>query len=988
VIDPVLTYSTYLGGNGGDTAYSVAVDSTGDAYVTGVTASTNFPTKPADQNFNPTGGLPNSNGLTGTANVFVTEFNPAANGVLFSTYLGGSGIDIPAQIALNAAGDIFLVGNTTSNNFPTTSGVFQPNYGGVQDAFLTEMKSDGSGLIYSTYIGGTQTDFGAAVALDSSGDAYVVGSTQSTDFPTMNPIQLANAGLYDAFITEVSPTGGLLYSTYLGGSSADYGTGIAVDSTGNVYLSGYTYSTNFPTQSAMQGTLGGGSDAFLTKFTPGSSALLFSTYLGGSSNDKALAMVVDSGGSIYLTGTTQSPNFPVTNNAYQSTLRGTSNAFVTKVAPGASVLVFSTLFGGSETDQANAMALDAAGNIYITGYTQSADFPRLDSFQNVLGLAGAGNCGSTNLVNVPIVLCSDAFISKFAPTGAPVYSSFLGGSNTDSAQSIAVDSSGAAYVAGLTFSSNFPATFGAYQWLYLGTSTNSNAFLTKISSQDAPSVELSPQQIAFGNEPLQLPSSPPVTVTLTNEGSAALSITSINASGDFQQTNTCGTSVAGGGGTCTIQVVFDPTSVGLQTDQITITDNAGTQGITVTGNGILTGGALLFTPAKLTFSAQTVGTTSQTQTALLINNGNQAVTITNIAATAGFAETNNCGPNFPTIPATLNVGQSCTVGVSFTPNNTGSVTGTITVTSNAVKTATGLSVTGTGSPLFSLSSNARSSVVLIGSPNATFTITASGPSTFQGAISLSCGSGVTCTFSPQGISAGGSSTLTLTSLSSNTANPLNFTVTGTSTGGGSSAVSLSVFFADFSLTATPSGTTVTAGKNATYTITVTPSNGFNQPVLLSCPAAYPGIPVDTVCNWNPPVVTPSGAIGTSVSSTLTITTVAEGTRLFPRSPPSRIPPGLTQGILLFALLTFLAAIAMGMTRPGPWMRPRFRWVVLLVSIALIALAVGCENYVNPININPEVTGTPAGTSNILLTGTLGNGGGVTRNTVVSLSVLP
>jgi len=217
---------------------------------------------------------------------------------------------------------------------------------------------------------------------------------------------------------------------------------------------------------------------------------------------------------------------------------------------------------------------------------------------------------------------------------------------------------------------------------------------------------------------------------------------------------------------------------------------------------------------------------------------------------------------------------------------------------------------------------------------------------------------------------------------------LNLTVTGTSTGGGSSAVSLAVFFADYSLTATPSGTTVTAGKNATYTITVTPSNGFNQPVLLSCPAAYPGIPVDTVCNWNPPVVTPSGAIGTSVSSTLTITTVAEGTRLFPRSPPSRIPPGLTQGILLFALLTFLAAIAMGMTRPGPWMRPRFRWVVLLVSIALIALAVGCENYVNPININPEVTGTPAGTSNILLTGTLGNGGGVTRNTVVSLSVLP
>ncbi len=198
---------------------------------------------------------------------------------------------------------------------------------------------------------------------------------------------------------------------------------------------------------------------------------------------------------------------------------------------------------------------------------------------------------------------------------------------------------------------------------------------------------------------------------------------------------------------------------------------------------------------------------------------------------------------------------------------------------------------------------------------------------------------------------------------------------------------MGVFFADYSLTASPSGTTVTAGNNATYTIAVSTTNGFNQPVLLSCPAAYPGIPVDTVCYWNPPVVTPSGAIGTTAFSTLTITTVAEGTRVFPKSPP-RIPPGLTRGIFLLALLAFLFAIITGLSRSGPWMRPRIRWVVLLVSIALVALGVGCENYVNPININPSVTGTPAGTVNIVLTGTLGNGTGVTRYTTVSLSVLP
>src|SRR5208337_4910001 len=162
----------------------------------------------------------------------------------------------------------------------------------------------------------------------------------------------------------------------------------------------------------------------------------------------------------------------------------------------------------------------------------------------------------------------------------------------------------------------------------------------------------------------------------------------------------------------------------------------------------------------------------------------------NISATAGFAETNNCGPNFPTVPASLNVGQTCTIGVSFIPTNTGSVTGSVTVTSNALRTATALTVAGTGSPVFSLSSNARSSVVLIGSTTATFTVSASGPSTFLGNINLSCSTGATCTFSPSAIPTGGSSTLTLTGLSSSTANPLNFTVTGTSTGGGSSAVSL------------------------------------------------------------------------------------------------------------------------------------------------------------------------------------------------------
>ena len=979
VIDPVLTYSTYLGGSGGETAYGVVLDPTGNVYVTGITASATFPA--ASSAFQTT--------YAGDGDIFVAEFNPTATGLLFATFLGGTGTDTPAEILLSSFGNLFLVGSTTSSNFPTTSGVLQPDYAGNQDAFLTEMKPDGSALIYSTYIGGTGTDFGTAVALDGAGNAYVAGSTQSTDFPTKNPIQPGNVGQYDAFVTEVSPTGTLVYSTYMGGALSDYGTGIGVDSSGNVIVSGYTYSSEFPTQDALQSALSGGSDLFVTKFTPGSSSLLFSTYLGGTGIDRSLGMVLDASGNIYLTGDTQSSDFPVTANAYQSTLAGADNTFLTKLDSTGSVLVFSTLFGGAATDQATALTRDSAGNIYVTGFTQSSNLPLLDPFQNILGIAGAGNCGSTNLINVPNNLCSDAFVTKFTPSGIPVFSSFLGGSGNDSGQAIAVDSAGAIYVVGGTTSPNFPATYNAYQWQYLGTDAIGNAFLTKISPNDAPSVALSPQQINFGSEPLQSASNP-VTVTLTNVGSAALSISSIGTSGDFTQTNNCGAFVPGGAGTCTMQVVFKPSSVGQQTGQITINDNSGTgvQGITLTGNGVLAGGSLIFTPSKLTFGAQTVGTTSANQSALLINNGNRAVTITNISVISNtFAQTNNCGINFPTTPATLNAGQSCSVSVNFTPDASGNLSSSVNVASNAVNTATNLAVSGTGNSVFSLSSNTRSQILIVGTQTAQFTITASGPSTIrENSIILKCSTSVVCTFSSPSISPGGSSIATVTGLSAGSANPFNFTVIGTSNAQ-TANVALTVFFADFALTATPSGTTVRSGNTATYTITVSPTNGFNSPVLLSCPAAYPGIPVGSACYWNPPSVVPSGVVGSTVTSTLTISTSAQS-RLFPHSPPPGIPPGLARWVLLMALLTFLSAIITGFSKSKLWVRPHLRLAVLLAAIVLAVLAVGCENYVNPININPVVNGTPSGNYNIQLIGTLGNGSGVQRGTRVTLSVLP
>ena len=332
-----------------------------------------------------------------------------------------------------------------------------------------------------------------------------------------------------------------------------------------MYVSGYTYSTNFPTQNALQSSLSGGSDIFITKFTPGSSALLFSTYLGGSSNDQALAMIVDSTGNIYLTGDTQSPNFPVTATAYQSTLLGTDKCISYE---GCSRRIhlgfFHAISGAVQTDQANAMAMDSAGNIYITGFTQSSNFPLLDSFQNVLGISGAGTCGSTNLINVPnnISAPTPSSLNSHPREFLPTLRS-LGEATRIPAKALPLTPLGRPTWWAEPTRRISPPPPGPTSGYYGGSNTNSNAFVTKISPQDAPSVALSPQQINFGNQPLQSPSNA-VTVTLTNEGSAALSISSITASGDFQQTNTCGTSVSGGGGTCTIQITFTPTSVGAR----------------------------------------------------------------------------------------------------------------------------------------------------------------------------------------------------------------------------------------------------------------------------------------------------------------------------------------------------------------------------------------------------------------------------------------
>jgi hypothetical protein len=446
IIDPVLRYSTYLGGSGNDYVYGIAVDAAGNAYVTGQTDSANFPTT------NPLAGT-----NAGNNDAFVTKLNAAGDALVYSTYLGGSGVDSGNRIAVDVEGNAYLTGNTTSTNFPTMNPL-QASLGGTSNAFVTKLNAVGNALVYSTYLGGSGRDGGYGIAVDVEGNAYVTGYTTSTNFPTVNPFQASLGGTEDAFVTKLNTAGNaVVYSTYLGGSDGDAGDGIAVDVEGNAYVTGFTYSTDFPTKNPFQASLGGAQDAFVTKLDGVGNAAFYSTYLGGSGYDYGYGIAVDAAGNAYVTGYTTSTNFP-TVNPFQASLDGTEDAFVTKLNTAGNAVVYSTYLGGSGGDGGYGIAVDAAGNAYVTGYTYSTDFPTKNPFQATLGGG------------------SDAFVVKFNTSGnAVVYSTYLGGSGGDGGYGIAVDA-GNAYVTGPTYSANFP-TMNPFQAASGG---SSDAFVAKI----------------------------------------------------------------------------------------------------------------------------------------------------------------------------------------------------------------------------------------------------------------------------------------------------------------------------------------------------------------------------------------------------------------------------------------------------------------------------------------------------------------------------
>jgi hypothetical protein len=801
IIDPVLNYSTYLGGSApiGDFGSAIVVDSLGDAFVTGTTFSTTFPTH---NGF----GAGNARGVA-----FVTELNPSGTALLYSTYLGGttggaSG-DSGKGIALDTSGNIYVAGQTFSTDFPTggTITAFKPASGAAASgtSFISKINPTLSGnasLVYSSYLGGTNgtsgtPDIANAVAADANGNAYVTGYTAASpgSAPANFPITAATAfqtalgsAAGNAFLTKIDTTKNgnlsLIYSTYLGGNGAnaasvgfgDSGQAVALDSSKNAYVTGTTTSTNFPTtatalqpNTAPPAAVAKGT-AFLTRIDttlPG--VLVYSTYLGGDVNDFGFGIAVKPNSTIaYVTGQTSSPAFPTfPANTYQAAAATAfpSAGFVSLIdtaLPKVTALNYSTFLGGGGI-LPFAIAVDAAGNAYVGGFSNTTSFPVTPgAFQPKFATGASG----------------EGFISKINPGGNGtadlVYSSFFGGSGVaggpDAVNGIAVDSMNNAYITGVTFSSSatFPVFPPGTVQPNLPSGAKSAAFVAKLTLiptlavSPAPGSTLNFGTVLIGN------TSPAQTITLTNNTSAAIAFTSAVVNGspaaantDYIVTNSCSSSIPfGASNTCTVSVTFKPTVSGAETATLRLTDSDSTspQIFSLTGRGLTPTPTVMLAPTSLTFGNQALNTTSTAQTVTLTNTGTGPLTIISIAASGDFAATSTGTTACPITPAMLAANANCTISVTFTPTAAGTRMGTLTIMDNAAGSPHTVPLTGTTTPPdFGLTGPTSVQNVKAGS-TLSFNVTMTPVGGFKGTVGLTCTGAPTystCTVTPMSVAA-------------------------------------------------------------------------------------------------------------------------------------------------------------------------------------------------------------------------------------------
>jgi Beta-propeller repeat/Cep192 domain 4/Abnormal spindle-like microcephaly-assoc'd, ASPM-SPD-2-Hydin len=755
VIDPVLIYSTYLGGTGNDNPKGIAVDSNGNVYLAGYTDSADFPLATL-------GSLP-----AGSPHVFVAKLDATGSNLVYADYLGGNSQDYGYAIVLDGANDVYVTGSTASSDFPMVN-PYQGTYPGAFNTFLSKISPDGSSLLYSTYLGGNAADIPASIGIDNVGEIVIGGYTSSTNFPVANAYQPTvspnQGGFYGnyGFLTKFTPDGSsLVYSTYLGGNSnvalncsgspcwpQPFNTinGMVLDGTGNAYLAGVTNTYNFPTTTgaylSTDTTQQDGDVSFVSKFNS-SGSLQYSTYFYESSGRETYvtAIAADSSGAAYVTGSAISDGtFPLTStNICDPSISGwaCSYGFVTKFDSTGSSLLYSTFLGPNNYASPDAILLDANNDAYVLAPTSSNSFVGVNPIESYAG-------GTDNLV------------VEIDPTGtSELWATYVGGSLDDVAVSFAFDPSGNLYVAGSTDSIDFPTTVGAFQQISGG---NVDAFVLKLGPGSTPSVSLSPISLQFPTQQVGT-TSQPQQVLLRNMSSSSLTISSVSAVGDFSETDNCGTGVPAAG-TCTISVTFVPTNSGQRTGSISIKDDAtgSPHLVSLSGNATL-GAAASVNPASVTFPSVAMGSSSKTQSVTLSSTGNATLNISGIQVVGDYSQINNCGASVPS-------GSTCTINLTFTPTATGTRSGSLVINDNAAGGSQIVALTGTGLD-FSLSSVPNQDTVKSGSV-ATYVLTVSSVGgIFPNPVNLGC-SGLpahaTCTLSVSSLTLTGNqanSTLTI-----------------------------------------------------------------------------------------------------------------------------------------------------------------------------------------------------------------------------------
>lgn len=719
IIDPVLVYSTYLGGTGTDLATGVAVDNFGSVYLTGYTDSANFPLATL-------GSLP-----AGSDHIFVAKFDSTGSNLVYADYIGGTSDDYATGIVLDNSDNIYVTGATTSNDFPIVNG-YQSQQPGPYSGFLTKVSSDGSSLLYSSYLGGNTLDVPVSIAIDSLNEAHVAGYTMSTNFPTSNAYQstmTANQSGYGpyGFITKFSADGSsLVYSTYFGGYTtavqncgspcypAPYNSinAVAVDANGNAFVTGETNSSNFPVTSGAYQTANSTTQAntlgFVSKFSSAGN-LQYSTYFYGSSGNGLSpgALAVDDAGSVYVAGAAESDGtFPITSTGICDPATSgfaCSYAFVSKFDPAVANLLYSTFLGPNNYASPVSVVLDTRNDAYILSGTSSAAFQVNNPIESYSG----GN---------------EMLLVELDPSGTTqLMSTYIGGSGDDFPSGLALDSQGNLYVDGFTDSPDFPTSSGAFQSASGG---NFDAFVMKIGTASSAFVTLSPASLDFSAVATGS-TSQEQTVLLRNMGSSALEIASIVASGDFAEYDTCSGGIPAAG-SCTLNVTFTPTAVGPRSGSVTIQDNGVGAPNSIVLTGIGEGGSnsnpapsAVLQPSSLTFSSVPVGRSGIPQSITLTNAGNASLAVSNLQITGDFAQTNNCSGN-------LTEGAACTITIVFTPTATGTRTGSFVLSDNAVGSPQTVTLLGIGS----------ANAPRVSPPSLTFTSASVGQSSVAQVVSL------------------------------------------------------------------------------------------------------------------------------------------------------------------------------------------------------------------------------------------------------------